>query len=90
MSGGPPIALRRHDGPEHRFEIATRAPAAALAGLVRGYVGYTEHAAHAVRRLRVPFFVSPSNHGGSHPCQTSTSRASERSSGFVERGTGLC
>lgn len=59
MSGGPPIALRRHDGPEHRFEIATRAPAAALAGLVRGYVGYTEHAAHAVRRLQVPFSGLP-------------------------------
>lgn len=59
MSGGPPIALRRHDGPEHRFEIATRAPAAALAGLVRGYVGYTEHAAHAVRRLQVPFTGLP-------------------------------
>ena len=59
MSGEMPIALRRHDGPEHRFEIATRAPAAALAGLVRGYVGYTEHAAHAVRRLQVPFSGLP-------------------------------
>jgi AraC-like DNA-binding protein len=59
MSGGPPIALRRHDGPEHRFEIATRAPAAPLAGLVRAYVGYTEHAAHAVRRLQVPFAGLP-------------------------------
>lgn len=59
MSGGPAIALRRHDGPEHRFEIATCTPAAALAGLVRGYVGYTEHAAHAVRRLQVPFTGLP-------------------------------
>lgn len=59
MSGAPAIALRRHDGPEHRYEIATRAPAAALAGLVRAYVGYTEHATHAVRRLQVPFSGLP-------------------------------
>ena len=59
MSGGPAIALHGHDGPGHRYEIASRAPATALAGLVRGYVGYTEHAAHAVRRLQVPFSGLP-------------------------------
>jgi len=59
MSAAPAIALRRHDGPEHRFEMATRPPAAVLAGLVRAYVGYTEHAARAVRRLQVPFSGLP-------------------------------
>ena len=59
MSAAPAIALRRHDGPEYRYEIAMRVPAAPLAGLVRGYVGYTEHAALTMRRLQVPFSGLP-------------------------------
>jgi AraC-like DNA-binding protein len=54
MTAAPAITLRRHDGPGHRFEIATRPPAAALAGLVRPYLGYVEDAAAPVRRLQVP------------------------------------
>lgn len=59
MAAGATIAVRRHDGAGHRFEIASRPPAAPLAGLVRAYVGYTEHAAETVRRLQVPFSGLP-------------------------------
>lgn len=59
MSTAPVITLRRHEGPDHRFALATRPPAAPLAGLVRAYVGYTEHSARPVRRLQVPFCGLP-------------------------------
>lgn len=59
MAAGVPIDIRRHDGDGHAWETASRPPAAPLASLVRGYVGYTEHAAQAVRRLQVPFSGLP-------------------------------
>jgi AraC-like DNA-binding protein len=59
MAAAAPIDIRRHDGDGHAWETASRPPAAALASLVRGYVGYTEHAARTVRRLQVPFSGLP-------------------------------
>jgi AraC-like DNA-binding protein len=59
MAAAAPIDIRRHDGDSHAWETASRPPAAALASLVRVYVGYTEHAAQAVRRLQVPFSGLP-------------------------------
>jgi AraC-like DNA-binding protein len=54
-----PITIRRHAGDGHHWEMASRPPAAPLASLVRGYVGYTEHATASVRRLQVPFSGLP-------------------------------
>ena len=59
MTADAAIVTARHETDGHRWQTATRPPAAALGGLVRAYVGYREHAAADVRRLQVPFSGLP-------------------------------